>query len=227
MLPQRRSESYWFSRAWFSLARFSLTAEQCAFRIQLDLFGPGRGRQCECSLGIVGKDNGQEVRLPLLVHRIERNGRHQIFRRVALTDYAAYFDLAASGGHVDIFQGELRHGNPVDPAVKEPLQRLLPLITQRVRQHLLKGEPQVAGGNLMVGRFSQQTFQGGKKLRVTIFSACITQHGAQHVDQPGAAAIKHELERRRKPGRGSRTPSVTGPALPMAPLAVSLSSWLL
>ena len=77
-------------------------------------------------------------------------------------------------------------------------------IAQLRRHHLLKGTLKVEGRNLVIRRGGQQAFQGGEKNRITVTAIGFTQHGAQHVDKPGAAAVQHSLIgigklRRRKP----------------------------
>src|SRR5260221_9666224 len=90
-------------------------------------------------------------------------------------------------------QGEFGNIRSIDPTVKEPVQRFLSFIIKGRRHDLLKGALQIARGDLVVGRARQQSFQRGEEQSVTFASACFTQHGTEHVDQPGSPSIDHRI----------------------------------
>src|SRR5579872_139987 len=149
----RRSISPDFGPSHATYQHASLPSQDGILRIKQQVFGSGGYGQVEFRLWVIGKHEGQKVRMAVLADRIERHGGDHIFGEEVLANRPLHFQFGACAYKPEILQRKLGDGCPVDPAIKKPVQRLLAFIEERRGQDLLKGMLEVASRNFSARRF--------------------------------------------------------------------------
>ena len=175
------------------------SGQQGLIGVEYDLSCARRCGQVKDRFGTISKYLAQEHIFPG-EHGVDRNQGHEFLGRVLLQNRAGY---GRAAGLLRVFHGlqcQVWKSCAIHPSLIEPVQRFASFVAKRRGQFFFENLEKLAGIDCSFLKAFPDLAEGAHKsgIRLSIrevsgvaagLSFGVTQHGSQHVEEPGAATV--------------------------------------